>query len=292
MSDYTPTDLANQALDAAGVETTIGDIEEGTREAQVCLRQYRHCLQQLLRAAHWDFARQTAPLQLLADATGNTPLAGTIVPVPWVYEYAYPNDCLKVRFIPWNPLQSVATPPGNIAISTTVPLSTALTTAQPGTGQRLRPSRFVIATDYNYPVQAGTDVTAVQGVSPVGRTVILTNVPNAQCIYTAYVNYPSQWDPNFRAALVAYLASEIALPLSKDKKFGLTLRAQNIAIAKGKIMEARVSNGNESWSSSDIKVDWIQTRYSGYAWGWGDGQGPGNLWGGWDNCSFGDGTAY
>ena len=76
---YRPTDIMNQALDAMGWETTIGDAEEGSREARVLLRAYRECLRQMLRGAHWDWARKTAPLTLLADATGQTQNVGTIV---------------------------------------------------------------------------------------------------------------------------------------------------------------------------------------------------------------------
>ena len=81
------------------------------------------------------------------------------------------------------------------------------------------------------------------------------------------------------------------MPLSKDKKFGLALRSQNIAIAKAKISEARVTNGNESWSSSDIAVDWMRARTSGYS-GRGGDAGPGMMFGGYDNIGFADGGAY
>ncbi len=291
-----PADVANQALDAAGVEHTIGDLEEGTRTAQVTLRAYSQCLRQLLRAANWDFARKTSPLLLLADATGQTPLVGSMVPVPWIYEYAYPIDCMKVRFIPWNYGQYPSVPTGNIQIPTTIPLTTGQGTPQ-STGQRLRPARFVVATDPNYPNPPGQLFWEVQGESPQGRTVILTNVKDAQIIYTAMMNYPSVWDSLFREAMVAYLASQIALPLAKDKKMGMALRKENIELAKMKIKEARVVDGNEGFYSSDIKVDWMQARRTG-GWGssrggWGDGgDGPGGFGGGWDSCSFADGTAY
>jgi hypothetical protein len=111
--------------------------------------------------------------------------------------------------------------------------------------------------------------------------------------------YPSVWDPLFRAAFVSYLASEIALPLSADKKFGLTMRAQNIAVAKAKIEQARIRDGNEGTYSSNLSVDWMAARRTGGSggWGsggWGDGAGPGVPWGGgsWDSCGFSDGTAY
>ena len=284
-----PADILNQALDAAGVDLSIGDPEEGTREAQVCLRAYGQCLRQLLRAANWDFARKTAPLSLLADATGLTAYVGSIVPSPWVYEYAYPTDCAKARFVIANPNAQVGAPAGNVALPTT-PLMTGM-----GQGaladQRIRPARFTIATDFNYPPQPGQITWEVQGVSPQGRTVVLTNAQNAQIVYTATMLYPSTWDALFRAALVAYLSSEIALPLSKDKRFGLQLRQQNIAIAKQKLMEARAVDGNEGWFSSDIQSDWMRFRNSG---GHPADQaiGPGAFWGANDSCSFSDGSAY
>jgi hypothetical protein len=294
-----PTDIAQQAIDASGLDYLLGDIEDGSRPAQVLLRAYQQCLMQLLRGANWDFARKTAPLNLLADATGNTPNVGTLVPVPYVYEYEYPVDCMKARFIPWNYALNPGPPSGNIVPPNSgSPISTGLGNPQL-TGQRIRPARFVIATDPNYPPPAGSVTWEVQGVSPVSRTVILTNVQNAFLIYTALVLYPSQWDPLFRAAFVSYLASEIALPLSQDKKFGLTMRAQNIAVAKAKIEQARIRDGNEGTYSSNLAVDWMAARWTGGAGGWGnnyaDGGGPANQWGGWggwDSCGFADGSAY
>lgn len=290
---YEPTTVAQQALDAAGVDYTLGDIEDGTRQAQVILRAYERCLRQLLRAAHWNFARKTQRLVLLADATGNTPNVGTLVPVPWIYEYAYPIDCVKARFVPWNQsVQNPGIPTGNIAPSDpTAPLMTGLS-QPPLNGQRLVPARFVETTDANnLGPNPGHET---PGLSPATRTVICTNVQNAELVYTCLQVYPSIWDELFRAGFVAYLASEIALPLSKDKKFALQLRAENIAIAKDKIMQARIADGNEGFFSSDIKVDWMQARGSGArALGFGQGGGgPGWWWGGFDSCGFSDGSAY
>lgn len=295
-----PADVCNEALDAIGSATVIGDPEEGTREAQVILRKYGQCMRQLLRGANWDFARATSPLTLLGDASGNTPGVGTLVAQPWTYCYQYPPDAAKVRFIPWNPAnQAAAVPPDNIAIPST-PLMTGLG-QQPGNCIRQVPARFVLATDPNYPEPAGQITWEVQGVSPQGRTVILTNVRYAQCIYTRIMLYPSVWDPLFRAAMVAYLASEIALPLwvEKDRAFGLKVRDEQIAIAKQKITEARLVDGNEGWSSSDLSVDWMQARNTGGAgWGangpWGAGAGGwgDGCYGSFDQVGFGNGSAY
>ena len=95
---------------------------------------------------------------------------------------------------------------------------------------------------------------------------------------------------------MAFLACEIALPLSKDKKFGMAMRGQNMNIAKEKIQQARVTDGNEGFYSSDIAVDWLRIRSSG-GWigtgapGFGAITGPGVLGYGWDACSMG-GSAF
>lgn len=296
-----PTDIANQSLDAIAANMVLGDIEEGTKQANLLLRAYRQCLMQLLRAAHWDFTRKTVPLTLLADATGNTPNVGTIVPIgQFVYEYAYPTDCMKARFVPWNVNQNPGAPTGNIVPpNANAPLLSGIG-QQPLQNVRLRPAKFTVATDFNYPPPQGQITWEVQGVSPQGRTVILTNVKHAHLVYTTLVLYPSVWDAQFRAAFVAFLASEVALPIwvEKDKKFGLELRAQQIALAKEKIQAARITDGNEGWYSTDHTPDWITSRTTGGGWNgrWGagalGGDGGGFLACGWDSCNFADGSAY
>jgi hypothetical protein len=293
----TPTDVAQQSLDSIGSPTTIGDLEEGTRDAQVLLRAYWQCLRQLLRAVHWNFARAQVPLVLLADATGQTPNVSSQVIAPWIYAYAWPIDAMKGRFVPYNYPANPGAPPGNIVpANSNAPIAAAFG-QQPLVGARLRPARWLEATDPNYPVPAGQITWETQGISPQGRTVVLTNVQNALFVYTRLMLYPSNWDVLFRAALVAYLASEVALPLwtTKDRKFGLEMRGQQIQIAKEKIQQARATDGNEGWAKNDIPVDWLQARDIGAGRGWWGGAGGyegGNLFCGWDSMSFSDGSAY
>jgi hypothetical protein len=303
MSGYTPTDVANQALDAVIWPVILGDIEDGSDEARICLRAYRQCRMQLLRAAHWNFARNTAPLTLLADATGNSGATyGTLVPNSWfVYEYALPTDCVKVRFIPWN-LQSQAdlVPAGNIVPPNSGVPPLGGTGTQPLLGQRIVPAKFTVETDFNYPPPTMPPELEFAGISPQGRTVICTNVRNATAVYTVDVVYPTLWDPLFRAALVAYLAAEIAGPIwgKKDPKFGLVLREKQVELVKAKITQARISDGNEGVFSSDIAVDWMRTRNSGGSWrgwGWGGGgagDGPGIYGYGFDSLPLAGGSAF
>ena len=290
-----PADVANQALDAAGLDFTIGDLQEGTKPAQVLLRAYSQCLRQLLRAVHWNFSRKQVPMLLLADATGQTPGVGTNVIAPWIYEYAYPDDCMKARFVPWGPQGlNVGVPPGNITPpNSSSPLVGGL--GNPVPGGRLRPSRFLEAMDVNFPPAPGVQFWTSQGVSPQGRTVILSNVQNANLVYTALMNYPSNWDPQFRAAFVAYLASEVAFPLWSAKgqaKFGMAVRDEQMKIAAAKIMQARLTDGNEGWHNADFVPDWMRFRNTGSSLGGAYSQafgslgegGAGILYGGLDGC--------
>lgn len=322
----TPTDVAQEAVDAAGCDVVLGDLEEGTREAQVVLRKYRQCLMQLHRAVHWDFARAQLPMVLLGDATGQTPNVGTKVILPWTYVYALPGDAMKARFVPWSFGQNTAIPPGNllpypllptrtatspdtnsgsnfnsnfgppptpndayegpIVAPLTGPLSLGLTAAN--AGARLRPARFLVSTDVNYAPAPGQLTWEEQGVSPQGRTVILTNVPCAELVYTKLMLYPSVWDSLFRAAFVAYLAAEVSLPLNHDKKMALALRRDNYGIAKQKLEQARVANGNEGITDTSHSVDWMRFRNSGWrGLGGRDSEGgPGVFGYGWDSCGF------
>lgn len=302
MSDfYTPTAVAQEALDSAGIDFTLGNITEGSRPAQILLRKYTTCLHQLLRTAHWDFARKSAPLQVVAAQSGQwTDQEGNLVPVPtmvpagFLYSYSLPIDSAKIRFIPANYWGS--TPPipsDNITpFDGSAPLTNGNGTL-PWLTNRLIPSRFLLTSDPNYiPEGASNDI---PGVSPIGQTLICSNVPQARAVYTFNATYPNLWDSLFRGALVAFLASEVALPLSTDKKFGMTMRKDNIAVAMQKIQQARVSNGNESWANSDLMVDWMRVRasggYSSAGWASTWGQGPGILWGGYDGVLFSGNTS-
>lgn len=298
----TPSDIANMALDEIGIPYQLGDVEQGGREANVALRHYGECRKQLLRVAPWAFARRQVSMKLLADASGATPNVSTVVPGGYAnkfcYEYAYPIDCARIRYVPGNQVGNPGTPAGNI----TPPNSNLPILPSTGTapwGQRIVPTPFLETNDPNFTVAPDSSAQFQQGQSPVGSTVILSNVQNATLVYTFDALYPSLWDHLFRGALVSFIAQQIALPLwsSRNKvEIGMKIRAEQIAVAKGKISEARVADGNEMFANVDHTPDWIRARRAGGSLGTYSlpgGNNYGCFGGGWSgSCSFSDGSNY
>lgn len=308
-----PADLANRALDAIGVRATIGDLQEGSDQSKVLLRQYGPCMRQLYRGAHWNFSRRQIDLVMLQDATGqttqyqiensipNTVGIGTVGMRPWVYSYRWPPDCVAVRFLPepWRE-QAGAIPPGNITSpNPTVPQFTGQSSVALA---RQFPRRFLVANDVipnllGQPIAWNQvpDTAMTMGQGLTSQTVILCNHKHATAVCTALITYPDQWDPLFQEAFVAMLAERVAMSLVPDRKAALAVRDEQIKIAKSALDQARIRDGNEMWLSTDHTPDWIRIRSSGARWG---NEGPSGFGGlgvlgyGWDTVSFGNGSAY
>jgi hypothetical protein len=299
-----PTIVANMVLDAIGVDEQVGNIEEGSRVANVLLRAYGRCRQDLLRAAPWSFARKQTTMVLLADSSGQTANVGTVVPgTSFQYEYRYPADCLRIRYIPWNPFNNPPVPTTNITPSDGTSPPTTGSTGPQRLWQPIRPSLYQITNDPNYPLDSQADPTVNPGQSPTGSTVILSNVQSASIVYTFDAVYPMLWDNLFTSALVAYMASEVTLGLwSKNPKYGMGIRREQIAIAQKKLIEARIADGNASTVSTSHLPDWMRARasYGNNGFnnnGWGLDGGAGGAYGVWGNgysgsLSFSDGSAY
>lgn len=99
-----PEDCINNALTRIGYKRRIGSIWEGTEAARRSLDIYSQTRDELLRTMDWGFARRDLEMTKLKQAPANyvpptawNPL--TNPPPPWLYEYAYPSDCLRVRAV-------------------------------------------------------------------------------------------------------------------------------------------------------------------------------------------------
>ena len=291
-----PQDIANRSLNAIGNNVVIGSFGDGSRESEAARRIYLDTLRQLLRGANWNFARKMASLQLLGDSSGQTLAPGgvpisTNVEPPWLYAYAWPIDGVKARWLPWNMI-----PPG-----TSVPTMTGL--ASLANGQTwLQPARFLVSSSDQFPPITGQVdwdnlPDPVEGAGLINRRIILTNVPQAMLVYTKLTLEIEEWDSLFTEAMVALLASRLAMVVIDDKKVAAAERAQQIAIARESIAIARTANANDSGFPQSVNHEavWIKARVGGTRrWGgaWDMAAFPGYYYQGWDSVGFADGSVF
>lgn len=97
-----PQDLVNAALVHLGVKKRVGNLYDGSDESKRALDIYGQARDAKLREFEWGFAEGNAILNLLKLApVGGYNQANPWSPanpvLPWIFEYAYPSDMLKLR---------------------------------------------------------------------------------------------------------------------------------------------------------------------------------------------------
>ena len=223
------TQIGNLALSSIGTRSTIASLQENSAEARAISLHYQPALNAVLRACHWNFARKQIALGLLQDATATPP---GIVPQPWLYEYAYPSDCVQVRYV----MPTVDSMPASAPGAQSVPFYIG------------SPVPFIVSSDMD---AAGNEI-----------KVILTNQPSATLVYTKRVVSPAMFDDHFTDAFAHYLGHRVCLALTGDKE----MMKMAFQIADQITKEARATNGNEGLTVMDSIPDWMRVR--GYSSDW------------------------
>lgn len=105
--------ICNEALHIIGYAKPIGNIYDGSRAAQICLGMWRQTRDALLIKVQPDWALRDTPLTVNKSAPNiNNYYADyssgwdpTVHPaLPWLYEYAWPDDCLTPVQIKTTPI--------------------------------------------------------------------------------------------------------------------------------------------------------------------------------------------
>jgi hypothetical protein len=241
----TKIEIANRALLSIGARAQVSTINpsDNSVEGDVISVLWTPTFEQLARSAHWNCLTKQITLGMLQAAQG-TPEnpTGSLFPsppVPWLYAYALPADCLAFRYI----LPSF---PNSVGVST--PLTTinnGSTVALPQGGM-IKFAVSTISDNNNNPIP-----------------VILTNQDQAIGVYTANYPNPSLWDSLFQAAMVASLAAYLVPALS----LSMPLMQLSIATAERIITQARVADGREGVTVMDHLPDWMVARAGGYGFG-------------------------
>jgi hypothetical protein len=240
------TELANRALSSISARSTITSLEDDdSPTAKVCRTWFDTTRDELLRAAPWSCGTKTDRLTLKkaapgtpenADSTETTWNPATMPATPWLYQYAYPADCLFVRWVAFDSAYLTGYNP----FSVSMPLRTAISMNAP----------YV-----KFEVALGTDTSENE------MRVINTNAQSAVCKYVRRVENPDLWDAAFQGAFVAALAANIAFAISGKTELSKIARQQAMA----SVTNARARDGNEGLTVNTHTPDWIKKR--GYAGG-------------------------
>lgn len=104
-----PADVVNLSLRRIGYNGRVGNLYDGSKAAKDALDIYAQTRDELLRQNDWGFAERNIVLTLLkaAPAGGYIPpvtWSTAYPPLPWLFEYVRPGDCLKIRAIKAVPL--------------------------------------------------------------------------------------------------------------------------------------------------------------------------------------------
>lgn len=181
VSVSTPEDVVNEALVRIGHPRRVDNMQEGSMEANAALEIYAQTRDEILRKGDWYFAQGVVTGTVLKYGLPagyfNTPWTVAYPPPPWLFEYTYPDDCLKVRA-----LKSAA---GGMFLVPMRPL----------------PTLFAEFNDVTY--------------TPARKT-ILTNVEDAIITYTRRVTLPTAWEASFAEAFVAAVARRLAFSFQKN----------------------------------------------------------------------------
>jgi hypothetical protein len=102
----TVADIVNLALTRIGYRLRISNLYDGSEASQAALNIYGQTRDDLMRDGEWQFCQRNVVATLLRSAPvggywpgGSAWDAATNPPLPWLYAYAYPGDCLKVRVL-------------------------------------------------------------------------------------------------------------------------------------------------------------------------------------------------
>jgi hypothetical protein len=103
-----PADLVNAALVRIGHKNLIGNLYDGSEASIRALAIYGQTRDDMMRDGNWGFVQRNVALTLLKQAPANmtylVPWTSAFPPLPWQFEYAYPQDMLKLRAVKPTPI--------------------------------------------------------------------------------------------------------------------------------------------------------------------------------------------
>ena len=218
--------IVNLALAHLGDSADVSSIDppEGSPQAHHCARFYPIARDSLLEMHDWAFASGRVAL--------GAPLAAD--PGQWSYAYAMPADALRILSV------------------------------LPATAGNDYADSYPQVDYFNYPQLQGqyTMTTAAQfsvETDAEGRSIIVTNQPDAIVRYTKRIIDTGRFSPLFTDTLARYLASYLAGPVLKGDS-GINQAKGQLAIAMNMMARAALSSANQQQQHLAHTAPWLAVR--------------------------------
>lgn len=101
-----PADVVNASLVRIGYKLRLGSLYDGSMAAKRALDIYSQTRDEILRQNDWQFAERNVQLTLLKQAPPTGYVLGwtsAYPPLPWIFQYDWPQDCIKIRSLKSSP---------------------------------------------------------------------------------------------------------------------------------------------------------------------------------------------
>jgi hypothetical protein len=218
--------IANLSLSRIGTRSSIADLTEDSPEARAFSTVYDQARDETLEAVDWGFARARRALADLGSP-----------PVDWLFRYAYPSDCLKIRS-----LMQPRTVNSGGAITSLPSGGGAASFADCRDSAHFPPVTYETAIDLN---SQGNDIKAIYCDQPAARVIFTKRITNTALFPASFV-----------AALSWACGAQMAIPLT-----GSTAMMQ-ACLNQWKLMltDASVSDANEGTQQQSVMPDWLLDR--------------------------------
>lgn len=177
----TEVDIANLALSRVR-SNPIGSLLEQSPQAEQCRILYPNARDEVLSMSNWPFARSTVQLGLKTEK-----------PAEWAYAYAYPNNCLVVRYL---------LPAADTVVNT----------------YRTIDDRFTEFDQQQYDFNVE--------LSNADELTIVTNLVEARAVYTKLVKDVRLYGSLVVNLIAWRLAADLAIPLGGDAGRGYRQEAR------------------------------------------------------------------
>lgn len=222
MADYTKNKIFNMALKNLGVSTSVQNATSNDRNIVVLEEFYDTALSKILSDHDWSFASCFREL---------TPSADECIHPKYLYQYDYPNNCIKLRQIFLYDKSEINKNNSSSFYNM----------------RNLHPVNYCDEFEQELFEIASNDL---------GRKIIYSNINPAIARFTRYVKNEALFPAEFAIAFSWCLAFFASQGITNTR----VKTSDCLQLYKQMLIEAKTVDSNEQFKKEEFVCDWIEAR--------------------------------